>query len=135
MLQRILFGIGCLAIAIAVPAFASKADVPATPDDGIVMSHSGKKEVTFNHSTHATVECADCHHPVEGKVDYRPCATAGCHAIDRKDATETLSYNHALHKPQGTKFNTCMSCHREIAGTDAELRRELTGCAKSKCHP
>ena len=49
--------------------------------------------MTFNHSTHKTVECVVCHHPVDGKESYAKCATAGCHDnLKDKKGTNSLYY-------------------------------------------
>ena len=50
-----LLSAGVLALALSVPAIAAQPPVPA---DGLVLQGSNpKKPVTFNHSTHKTVEC------------------------------------------------------------------------------
>ena len=54
-----LLSAGVLALALSVPAIAAQPPVPA---DGLVLQGSNpKKPVTFNHSTHKTVECVVCH--------------------------------------------------------------------------
>lgn len=132
-MRKLLFlGILCLAAVIALPVLASQPEVPA---DGIKMNKGGKKEVIFNHSTHKEQACGECHHPVDGKEDYRACNTEGCHFIlDAKDKSIN-SYYQAMHKKKDTKFGTCVSCHAKIAGDDKDKKKALTACAKSKCHP
>ncbi len=117
-------------LAIAVPALAAQPEVPA---DGIQMKN-GKKAVVFNHSTHKDITCGSCHHPVDGKEDFRKCSTAGCHD-DFKAKKGVKSLYYVMHAKKGTKFDTCVSCHAKVAGADAAKKKELTGCAKSKCHP
>ena len=132
MKKLLILGICCMVAALALPALASQPEAPA---DGFKMNKGGKKEVVFNHSTHKAMACGDCHHPVEGKEDYRSCTTAGCHdKIDAKDKSIN-SYYQMIHKKKDTKFQTCMSCHEKTAGDDKEKKKELTACAKSKCHP
>ncbi len=132
--MRKLFTLGlfCLLAAFVLPAFAAQ---PTAPADGLKMEKSGKKVVVFNHSTHKDHKCVECHHPVNGKEDYRACGTAGCHDnIDIKDKSEH-SYNLAFHMVKDAKHQSCMSCHKTVAGNDKDKKKELTGCAKSKCHP
>lgn len=132
MKKLLIVGIFCMTAVLALPVLAAQPDVPA---DGIKMNKGGKKEVIFNHSTHKDQACVDCHHPVDGKEDFRPCATAGCHDnLDPKDKSIN-SYHQIAHKKKDTKFQTCMSCHEKTAGDDKAKKKELTACAKSKCHP
>ncbi len=131
MRKLILGGFALLALALAIPAIA--ADQPAAPADGIKMD-AAKKGVVFNHSTHKEQKCGECHHPVDGKEDYRKCATAGCHdSMDRKDKS-AKGYYHIIHD-KGTKFRTCLGCHLEVAQAKPEQKKELTACKGSKCHP
>lgn len=132
MKRLLLVAIFCMTAALVLPAVAAQ---PEPPADGIKMNKSGKKEVVFNHSTHTSAECNVCHHPVEGKDDYRPCSSEGCHDITGTADKSTKSYNQALHKKKGAKFQTCVSCHEATAGDDKAKKKELAGCSKSKCHP
>lgn len=132
--MRKLFALGlfCLLAAFVLPALAAQPEVPA---DGLKMEKSGKKVVIFNHSTHKAAKCGDCHHPVNGKEDFRPCSTAGCHDVmGQKDKSER-SYYQSMHKLKENKHQSCLSCHKTAAGEDKDKKKELTGCAKSKCHP
>ena len=132
MRKLLILGIFCMMAVLVLPALAAQPEAPA---DGFKMNKGGKKEVIFNHSTHKAQACGDCHHPVDGKEDYRSCNTAGCHDnIDPKDKSIN-SYYQMIHKKKDTKFQTCMSCHEKTAGDDKEKKKELTACAKSKCHP
>lgn len=132
MKKIFLLGLLLLVTAFALTAMAA---APNAPADGLKMSRTKKKTVVFNHSTHKEITCVECHHPVDGKEDYRSCATAGCHDnLDQKDKSIN-SYYAAMHKAKGTKFETCVSCHTRTAGADKEKKKELAGCAKSKCHP
>lgn len=125
-----------LGLLLLVTAFAltAVAAAPKAPADGLKMDKT-KKVVVFNHSTHKDIQCVDCHHPVDGKENYQNCASAGCHDnFDQKDKS-VHSYYQAMHKKKGNKFDTCVSCHEKVAGADKAKKKELAGCAKSKCHP
>ncbi|MDL2285417.1 cytochrome c3 family protein [Desulfovibrio sp. OttesenSCG-928-F07] len=130
MKKIFLLGLMLLISAFAITAIAA----PTAPADGYKMAKT-KKPVVFNHSTHTAIKCAECHHPVNGKEDYRACSTAGCHDnMDQKDKSIN-SYYQAMHKAKGAKFDTCISCHNKVAGADKDKKKALSGCAKSKCHP
>ncbi len=132
MKKMVLSLLALFVLAIAIPALAA----PEAPADGIKMNNGGtkKKTVVFNHSTHKEIACGSCHHPVDGKEDYRKCSTAGCHD-DLKGKKGTKSYYNVMHARKGTKFDSCVSCHVKTAGADAAKKKALVGCAKSKCHP
>ncbi len=124
-----------LLLAFAIPAIANQ---PATPADGLMMDET-KMPVTFNHSTHATVACVDCHHPVNGAPSYEPCATAGCHDVMGNKAKGVDSYYQAMHKRTGTQYGTCISCHNDVVkaapkAEQAAKRKLLTSCKGSGCH-
>lgn len=130
-MRKILFcGALALAVAFALPAFA----VPEVPADGLKMDAS-KLTVVFNHSTHADYKCGDCHHPVNGKEDYRKCNSAGCHDIMDKKDKSVHSYYKVMHNRKALQHETCVSCHLKVAGKDAAAKKKLTGCKKSACHP
>ncbi len=116
-------------MAFAVPVFAQ----PEVPADGLKMELT-KKPVVFNHSTHSTIECGACHHPVDGKENYQSCASASCHD-DLKAKKGTNSYYFVLHAKKGIKYDTCVSCHAKAVAEGKGDKKELTSCAKSKCHP
>ena len=132
MRKLFVLGVFCLLAAFVLPALAAQPDVPA---DGIKMEKSGKKVVVFNHSTHKAQKCVECHHPVNGKEDYRKCSTEGCHDVMGQKEKGEKSYYQAIHKAKETKHESCLSCHTKAAGEDKEKKKELTACAKSKCHP
>ncbi len=119
-----------LVLAVAVPSFAAQPPVPA---DGLRFS-GAKKTVVFNHSTHSSVACVTCHHPVNDQENYAKCATSGCHD-DLQAKKGTSSLYAVAHTRKGAKYQTCMECHQGIAAEKPDLKKELTGCAKSKCHP
>ncbi len=130
MNKRLVFCIFVLVSALALPALA--AERPEAPADGHTMQKGGKGEVVFNHSTHATVECGACHHPVEGKEDYRPCSTAGCHDLLGQKAKGVNSYYQAIHKRKDPQHQSCLSCHYKEAGEDQEKLKPLRNC--KLCH-
>ena len=130
LMKKTLLPAGLLALALAVPAFAAQPPVPA---DGLKFA-GAKKAVIFNHSTHTSVECVTCHHPVKEQENYAKCATAGCHD-DLQAKKGTSSLYAVVHTRKGLKYQTCMECHQKIVAEKPELKKELTGCAKSKCHP
>ena len=119
-----------LGLAFATPVLA--ADAPA---DGLKMAAS-KKPVVFNHGTHKDVACAECHHPIDGKEDYRKCSTAGCHD-DFKAKKGTKSYYAVMHGKK-LKYDSCVSCHakvvKEKAPKDKAFKKSMTGCKGSGCH-
>ena len=119
-----------LSLVLAAPALASQ---PAVPDKPLEFKGS-KKTVIFNHSTHTTVECVVCHHNVDGKPNYQKCATSGCHD-DLTGRKGVKSLYAAVHTKKGLKQETCLSCHTKLATEQPDKKKELTGCAKSKCHP
>jgi len=117
----------------ALPALT--ADAP----DGLTLDHYKSEQnnlvVTFNHSTHAEYECAECHHDWNGEGEPQSCVDAGCHDVmDKKDKT-VASWYLQVHNMRPEALSTCVSCHKDAAGTDREKRKELAGCRGSVCHP
>ncbi len=108
------------------------------PDDGLEINHiEGNSErdlsVMFNHSSHESYDCSECHHKMkllkEGEAP-RSCAT--CHT--GTDINETQGYKpyfKAMHMIKGTFRPSCIACHTREFGNDPEM----TGCATSACHP
>lgn len=129
-MKKSLLSAALLVLTMAVPSFAAQPPVPA---DGLQFS-GAKKTVIFNHSTHSSVACVTCHHPVNDQENYAKCATAGCHD-DLQAKKGTSSLYAVAHNRKGAKYQTCMECHQTIAAEKPDLKKELTGCAKSKCHP
>lgn len=132
MRTLLLSSLALLVLALAIPAIAAQ---PAAPADGLKMEATGKKVVVFNHSTHKEQTCVACHHPVQGKEEFRKCATAGCHDnMDRKDKSER-GYYQAMHGKDGKVTKSCVACHTEIVAAKPDLKKDLTACKGSKCHP
>ncbi|MBQ4567997.1 MAG: cytochrome c3 family protein [Desulfovibrio sp.] len=119
-----------LTLLLAVPALASQ---PAVPDKPLEFK-GAKKTVIFNHSTHQKVDCVVCHHKVDDKANFQKCGTAGCHDdLTAKKGSKSLYA--VVHTRTGMKEETCMSCHLKLVAEQPDKKKELTGCAKSKCHP
>ena len=117
----------CL-LGLAAPLAAA----PAAPADGLKMEMT-KKPVTFNHSPHKKLECGTCHHKVDGKESFAKCGSDGCHASMEK--SDPKGYYRIIHAKKDAKFQTCLSCHAEVVAGSPDLKKELTGCKGSKCHP
>ncbi len=119
-----------VAVALAMPAIAAR---PAVPEGPIKMALTGKKPVTFNHNTHTSVDCAVCHHEVNGVENFGKCSDAGCHdAIGAKEKGKNSYYRIAHDKKLE---NSCIGCHTKVAGTDKAKKKVLTSCKGSACHP
>ena len=65
-----------IAAALALPAIAAR---PAVPEGLSKMALTPKQPVMFDHAKHTTVDCAVCHHEVDGVERFEKCSTAGCH--------------------------------------------------------
>jgi len=120
-----------LVLAFALPAVYA-VDAPA---DGTKLVYFPKKEVVFNHSTHKSVDCKICHHTWDGAAKIGKCNDAGCHDNMDSKAKDIKALYMAFHTKEIKAKDSCYSCHVKIAGDDAAKKKELAGCAKSKCHP
>ncbi len=125
----------CFVVAAVLCAFALPNLYAVDAPDGVAMNKT-KQPVTFNHSTHKDTACEKCHHTNAGDFSkVQKCSDAGCHdSFDQKDKSEK-SYYKITHDRKAGAHPTCMSCHVEIAGADAEKKKQLTGCKASACHP
>ncbi|MGE9986336.1 cytochrome c3 family protein [Desulfovibrio sp. SGI.169] len=129
-MKKLLCLTAALLLALALPALAAQ---PPAPDKPLEFKGS-KKTVMFPHAAHQKVECVTCHHQVQGKENFQKCATAGCHDdLTAKKGEKSLFY--VVHTKTGLKQQTCLECHTKIVAEKPDLKKELTGCAKSKCHP
>jgi hypothetical protein len=118
-----------LLLALALPCLAA----PSAPDKPLEIKGS-QKTVIFPHATHAKVECVTCHHQVNGKESFAKCGSAGCHDdLTAKQGEKSLYY--AVHGKKDLKHTSCLDCHSKVVAEKPELKKDLTGCAKSKCHP
>ena len=117
-MKKFMFLACILTLALALPALAAQ---PPVPDKPLELKGS-KKTVMFPHAPHQKVECVTCHHKVQDKENFQKCATAGCHDdLTAKKGEKSLFY--------------CLLCHTKVVAEKPELKKDLTGCAKSKCHP
>lgn len=110
------------------------ADQPAMPEQPVEVKGS-KKTVMFPHKIHDKIECVTCHHMVDGKANFQKCSTAGCHDdLESKKGEKSLYF--VMHsKSAELKQQTCMTCHYKIVEEKPDLKKQLTGCTKSGCHP
>lgn len=113
----------CVASAFAAPA------VPSGP----VTMNKTKKPVVFDHTPHKALKCDSCHHPVEGKEEFRPCSTSGCHDIIGVKEQSANGY-HRIRHGKNLKNPTCISCHTEVVAKNPDKKQALLGCKDSKCH-
>ncbi len=125
----------CVVAAAIICAFALPnlfaADAPA---DGLKMDKT-KTPVVFNHSTHKAEDCEFCHHKSKDNPEnIKKCSSEGCHDNFDKKAKGPENYYKAIHGA-GKTIPTCLSCHKEKAGKDKDMKKKLTGCKKSACHP
>ena len=129
-MKKALFLSCILTLILALPALAAQ---PPVPTEAVPLKGS-KKTVMFPHAPHAKVECVTCHHPVQDKENFQKFATAGCHDdLTAKKGEKSLFY--VVHTKTGLKHPTCLECHTKVVAEKPELKKELTACAKSKCHP
>lgn len=130
-MRKIFYALPGLALLLFIAAPVSA--VPEAPADGLKMEQT-KKTVVFDHSVHKQhTQCSDCHHPVNGAENYQKCATAGCHDGDRADKS-VHGYFRAIHG-KNLKFKSCVACHQEYAAAHPDMKKAMTSCKGSKCHP
>ncbi len=114
---------------LALAAFAA----PAAPDKPLEFKGS-QKTVMFPHAVHAKVECVTCHHLVDGKESFAKCGSSGCHDdLTGKQGEKSLYY--VVHTKKELKHPNCLGCHSNVGEEKPDLKKDMTGCAKSKCHP
>lgn len=105
------------------------------PVDATKLEYFPSKVVYFPHEAHQSLECQECHHKWDGEAVIKPCGESGCHdVLDKKDKSEKSLYK-IIHGRGSKEISSCLSCHRDAASSDKELRKALTGCLGSKCHP
>lgn len=116
-------------------AKANPEEVPAVPSEPLPIKGS-KKTVMFPHNKgHEKIECVVCHHKVNNVQTFAKCADPGCHDnLTEKKGEHSLYY--VMHsKAADLKHQTCLSCHVKTVEEKPDLKKELTGCSGSKCHP
>lgn len=123
-----------LACALALCPLSAQAAQPAVPEQPVAVKGS-KKTVMFPHASHAKIECVVCHHKVDGKENFEKCATVGCHDnLADKKGEKSLYY--VMHgKSAELKHQSCLQCHAKVVETMPDLKKKLTGCKDSACHP
>lgn len=133
MKKLLLFGCGTLlAAALSAPALATP---PAVPSEPLTMNLT-KKPVVFDHAQHSNVECASCHHQVDGKENYQKCSTSGCHdVLGAKDKSVHSYYRIAHDRKIAASYNSCLSCHSEVIKHLPDKKKAMTSCVGSSCHP
>lgn len=132
-MKKLITALACasMVLAFALPSLFAE-DAPADP---VKMAYFPEKVVEFPHEKHAALECQECHHMWDGKSAVQPCGDSGCHDVfDKKDKTEKSLYN-AMHGKGTDQLSTCLTCHREEAKKNKDLRKQLTSCKGSGCHP
>ena len=130
-MKKLLFMISAAALltAFVLPSLMAA----EAPPDGRELSYLSKV-VVFNHSAHASQECVRCHHKWDGTSEIAGCTMAGCHDVFDKTVNEPASLYFIIHKGSGD-MGGCVNCHKAQAGDDRDLKKKLTGCAQSACHP
>lgn len=121
----------CLVLAVALPSiFAEEA-----PTEAIELAYFPNLKVIFPHDKHADLQCEACHHMWDGKAAVQSCTDSGCHDVfDKKDKTEKSFYN-VIHGKGTAEVQSCLGCHREEAKKNKDMRKQLTSCKGSGCHP
>lgn len=107
---------------------------PSVPQEPIAIKGS-KKTVMFPHSPHSKIECVTCHHKVNDKPNFEKCSTAGCHDDLTAKKGENSLYFVIHNKSDDLKHQTCLRCHTSFVEDKPDLKKVMTGCTGSKCHP
>lgn len=143
MYKKIITILAVLALGICLSVQADDHETLSfdPPDDGLEINHiPGHSDrdlsVEFNHSSHESFSCQDCHHrmaELKGQAQPRSCAV--CHDnFDPDNLKGYKSYFKAMHKirfaPNGDR-PSCLGCHTKEFGADD---KEYTGCLNSACH-
>lgn len=119
-------------LALCVLALLGAADVQARNlkdlDKPMLLDAGDSKRmyVVFNHSSHKSVPCANCHHEGLPGNRYAPCANPECHSITKPSSREPLSVFMAYHAAKTKR--SCYGCHKTLAGKYPDFR----GCRP--CH-
>lgn len=108
---------------------------PEAPKEEVPIQGS-KKTVMFPHNKgHENIDCVVCHHPVDGKPTWLKCASSGCHDNLKEKKGQSSLYFVMHSKSEELKHQTCMSCHVKTVAEKPDLKKRLTGCSGSACHP
>lgn len=126
---------------VAAPLVAVQAtegqsgDTPEMPREPIALTGS-KKTVMFSHvQGHEDIKCVVCHHNVNDKPSFAKCSASGCHDDLTARKGERSLYFVVHNKGAGLKHQSCMKCHAEVVAEKPDLKKALTGCTQSRCHP
>lgn len=128
-------GLLALAALVACPTLSGAEGRPEVPGAPLPFSGS-KKTVMFDHlKGHKDIECVVCHHRVDGKETYAKCANEACHFdLTAKKGVDSLYY--VVHsKSKELKHATCLSCHTRTVAEKPDIKKQMTGCSQSWCHP
>lgn len=123
------------AMLMSSPCLAADVARPAAPAEPVAISGT-KKTVMFDHSKgHKDIDCVVCHHRVDGKPTFAKCGDAGCHDdLTARKGEKSLYF--VMHSKSGElRHQSCMSCHAKTVAAKPELKKDMTGCAQSWCHP
>ncbi len=158
--MKVLLTLGCatfVSIAMVVSANAAQfANIPAGP----ITMELTEKPVLFDHNVHTATDCsvchaqlkahfppltvdtekqcAGCHHKVANITPKFKCGTVGCH--NPKDKLAKRSYFKIVHDRNITLGKhhvaySCLGCHDSVAKDRPEMKKALTACSGSACHP
>lgn len=131
-------GLGAMAMFafMACPCVAEEdASQPRAPE-GAVAIQGSKKTVMFEHGKgHKGIECVVCHHAVNGRRTFAKCADAGCHDDLTAKKGEKSLYLVMHSKSEALRHQTCMSCHVKTVAEKPDIKKAMTGCTQSYCHP
>lgn len=120
---------------MGAPVLAADEGRPEAPKEPVPIEGS-KRTVMFPHDKgHEKIDCVVCHHKVDDKETFAKCSNEGCHD-DLKARKGQSSLYFVMHgKGEELQHQTCMSCHVKEVAEKPDLKKPLTGCTGSKCHP
>ncbi|WP_319759809.1 cytochrome c3 family protein [Maridesulfovibrio sp.] len=135
-MKKLLIACLCMMGIVFVAIGAGAQEDWTAPKDDLVINYikgNSPKDhgVVFNHSSHESYECVDCHHKT--KKTGEPTSCADCHNnFEPVPVKGYKSYFKAMHyKRKNLKRASCLGCHVKEFGND----KEMTGCVNSACHP
>lgn len=109
-------------------ALAGSVEIPksVTMSAKQFKSYTPKKaDVVFNHESHSSVACTDCHHTTPQTMTIQGCMSDGCHD-NVATRSEQSSVYLAFHTTKDTT-KSCVGCHRE-------MKKQGTGEAPLACN-
>lgn len=123
----------------AKPAEAAASEAKAerpNPPEGEIGIKGSRRTVMFSHQQgHKDISCVSCHHKVKDQETFKKCSTSGCHDDLKAKKGEHSLYFVMHNKGEELKHTTCMSCHVKTVADKPDLKKKLTGCSGSACHP